>query len=280
LVKSDEESSSSDAYAKMARYYDLFSSKYVDYRSLTTYLERIFAKHKKLRKSDSILDVACGTGNYTFMFAKDGYKVTGIDLSKQMIQTARRKAHSQTNPRFLEMDMRQIALEGKYDVVTVLYGGFGYLRVGDDVEKFLAGVSKCLNHDGLLVFEFWQDSAVWSADARPSGSTTWEKLEDHGKSIIRLVWSKYDSQTNDLTFKWDLYVLDIGAKNLLDTFSETHVIRVYTISHIRELLERGGFQAIAFYDVDVNGPKKDDPEAASPSTFRVLAVAKLKRANG
>src|SRR5271163_60215 len=99
----------------MARYYDLFSSKYVDYRSLTTYLERIFAKHKKLRKSDSILDVACGTGNYTFMFAKDGYKVTGIDLSKQMIQTARRKAHSQTNPRFLEMDMRQIALEGKYD---------------------------------------------------------------------------------------------------------------------------------------------------------------------
>lgn len=211
MPKAESEKSTA-VYSRMARYYDLLSSKNVDYRALTDYLERVFAKHKKLGKSGSILDVACGTGNYTFMLANDGCKVTGIDVSGDMLRVARSKAASKTNPVFLKMDMRKIQLKDKYDIVAVLFGGFGCLLTRDDVGRFLAGARKVLRPDGLLVFEFGQDSAVYPADESRSGNTSWDKVEDGSKSIIRLHLSKYDPQTNKLSFGWDLMVVDHDTK--------------------------------------------------------------------
>src|SRR3989442_14710972 len=79
-------------YTRMARYYDIIYSKIVDYSSQADYLERIIAKHKDQKRPGSILDVACGTGNYTFIFAERGWKATGIDISNEMIRIATEKA--------------------------------------------------------------------------------------------------------------------------------------------------------------------------------------------
>lgn len=43
------------------------------------------------KRNKKILDVACGTGKYTYEFAKKGAQVIGIDFSKQMIEVARIK---------------------------------------------------------------------------------------------------------------------------------------------------------------------------------------------
>jgi ubiquinone/menaquinone biosynthesis C-methylase UbiE len=218
----------------MAPYYDAIYSKAVDYRSHADYLEKIFAKHRgpKKKKSDSILDIACGTGNYSFIFAEEGHRVTGIDLSDQMIQIARKKVGTKRNPYFLTMDMRKIELRHKYDLATVLFGGFGYLLLQSDVESFLIGVERCLNRDGLLVFEFWQKSALHPASKRPSGQTSWDRVEHDDRTIVRLHLSKYDARTDNLNLTFDVYVLDLGAKNLVDTFTETHVLRTYAISQV------------------------------------------------
>jgi SAM-dependent methyltransferase len=46
----------------------------------------------KLRKGAMVLEIGCGTGNITIQALEMGYKVTGIDLSKTAIQTARDRA--------------------------------------------------------------------------------------------------------------------------------------------------------------------------------------------
>jgi ubiquinone/menaquinone biosynthesis C-methylase UbiE len=45
----------------------------------------------KARNGAKVLDVATGTGKQAFAFARKGYQVTGIDLSEEMLQIARRK---------------------------------------------------------------------------------------------------------------------------------------------------------------------------------------------
>ncbi len=124
-ASSPQGNSSSTHYTRMARYYDTLYSKIVDYPSQVDYLEKILAKHRR-KRPESILDVACGTGNYTFVFAKRGYRATGIDISDEMLRIAREKAAKKTNPQFLKMDMRKVGLQAKYDVAVVLFGGFGY----------------------------------------------------------------------------------------------------------------------------------------------------------
>jgi len=257
----------------MARYYDIIYSKIVDYSSQADYLERIIAKHKDQKRPASILDVACGTGNYTFIFAERGWKATGIDISNEMVRIATEKAAKKTNPRFLRMDMRKIDLQEKYDVATVLFGGFGYLLEPKEVEKFLAGVEKRLAPGALLIFEFWQNSAIFPAASRSSGQTSWDRIDDNDRLIIRLHTSKYNAQSNILNVQFDFYILDTKGKKLVDNFSETHLTKTYAISHIQEFLERNKLKALAFYDGDLGKSKKDELTHASSGTFRVLAVA-------
>ena len=260
-------------YTRMARYYDTIYSKILDYSSQADYLERIIAKHKDQKRPGSILDVACGTGNYTFIFAERGWKATGIDISNEMIRIATEKATKKTNPRFVRMDMRKIELQEKYDVATVLFGGFGYLLEHEEVENFLAGVEKRLGPRALLIFDFWQNSAIFPAASRPSGHTSWDRSEDDDRLIIRLHTSKYNAQSNILNVQFDFYILDTKGKKPVDNFSETHQTKTYAISHIQELLERNKLKALAFYDGDIGKSKKDEPKDASFGTFRVLAVA-------
>lgn len=44
-------------------------------------------------KNGSYLDVGCGSGNYTQAFFKQGFKITGIDISEEMLRKARIKNH-------------------------------------------------------------------------------------------------------------------------------------------------------------------------------------------
>src|SRR4030067_3580477 len=54
-------------------------------------------------KGSRILDVATGTGKQAFAFAKRGYDVTGIDLSKAMLKVANKK-NRYKNVRFQAAD--------------------------------------------------------------------------------------------------------------------------------------------------------------------------------
>lgn len=119
-------SGSARSYSRMAEYYDAIYHVIVDYKREAARLQKIFSKHHK-GKVKSVLDIACGTGNYSFLFAQRGYKTVGIDLSEEMIKAAKGKTGGKSNPTFLKMDMTDIKLKERFDAATVLFGGFGYL---------------------------------------------------------------------------------------------------------------------------------------------------------
>lgn len=50
----------------------------------------------KLEKGMSVLDFGCGTGNFSIKLAKMGCKVTGVDVSEEMLKIARSKATEQS----------------------------------------------------------------------------------------------------------------------------------------------------------------------------------------
>ena len=260
-------------YSKMAYYYDEIYANIVDYEKQTRFLEKIIRKHMGKRPR-TVLDIACGTGNYTFVFAKHGYKATGVDVSEEMLRVARTKAGERDNPRFYKMDMRRMRLDQRFDVATVLFGGFGYLEQEKDVGLFLASVSKHLSRRGVLMFEFWQNSAIMPAASGKTGTKSWDRTETGIREIIRLHHSRYDPHTNILSIRFDLHIIDRKKKELVDEFSETHRVKTYSISQMRAILEQNGLKPLAFYDADLASAEKGEVTPASFSTFRVMAVAR------
>ena len=57
-------------------------------------------------KSKTILDLGCGTGSYTQFFAKKNYQITGVDISKSMIDIAKKKIRNKKNVSFIVKDIR------------------------------------------------------------------------------------------------------------------------------------------------------------------------------
>ena len=47
--------------------------------------------HRNIHLESKILDAGCGTGSYALELARQGYKVTGLDLSAPLLAEARRQ---------------------------------------------------------------------------------------------------------------------------------------------------------------------------------------------
>lgn len=81
-----------DLFNKIAPGYDLMNL--VMTAGLLRYWQRVFAAHTNLQKGQSALDVCCGTGELSFIMAKQvgpqGF-VEGIDLAENMLAIARKK---------------------------------------------------------------------------------------------------------------------------------------------------------------------------------------------
>ena len=67
-----------------------------------------------LQKNEKILDIGCGTGDLTKKIAKLCEKVTGIDNSNEMIQTAKKKYPEIS---FIHADAKDYQLEYKFDAI-------------------------------------------------------------------------------------------------------------------------------------------------------------------
>lgn len=54
-------------------------------------IERVYDRVAELARGPEVLDLGCGTGNVTLRLARRGLRVTGIDLSPDMLEVARQK---------------------------------------------------------------------------------------------------------------------------------------------------------------------------------------------
>lgn len=111
-----------------------------------------------LKDGEDVLDVACGTGLVTFRAAKQigSGKITGIDISEKMIQTAGQISQSinVSNVNFICMDAEDINLpESSFDAVIC---ALGLLYVPDPLLS-LNEMKKVLKPGGRIVNAVWGD---------------------------------------------------------------------------------------------------------------------------
>ena len=105
----------------------------------------------RLRPSDRVLDLACGTGDLTFAAAPRVKKAVGLDLTLRMLQLAQRRTAghpAEAGLHFVTGDMLALPFPDRsFTVVTVGYG----LRNVPDLQQSLREIRRVLTPDGRLL---------------------------------------------------------------------------------------------------------------------------------
>lgn len=69
-----------------------------------------------------ILDVACGTGSNSYLLAKHGHEVVGVDLDGEMLTWARKKGQKNLNITFVQGDATKLEFnDSTFDAVTISF---------------------------------------------------------------------------------------------------------------------------------------------------------------
>lgn len=143
-------------FAAIAKSYDLNNRLHSLWRDQAW--RRAAVRAAGVRKGDSVLDVACGTGDLTQAFAAtEARKVVGLDFTPEMLDIARgkmlrRPTTEASKLRYVEGDAMALPFEdGSFDVVSIAFG----IRNVARPEKAFAEFFRVLRPGGrLIVLEF------------------------------------------------------------------------------------------------------------------------------
>ncbi|MEM0998944.1 MAG: class I SAM-dependent methyltransferase [Bacteroidota bacterium] len=130
-------------------YYNLLYQ-HRDFAEAETFILNLIA-HLSPSRNCTFMDLACGRGRHAYFLNKQGYRVTGLDLSEERIAEARRFANDSLN--FQVHDMRE-PFPGKWNFILNLFTSFGYF---DEIEEnlvVLENVCRALHPKGMMVLDF------------------------------------------------------------------------------------------------------------------------------
>lgn len=220
-------------YQDFAYIYDRLMHQDIDYDAWCDYIENMFDSHGV--SPDTLCELACGTGNMTSRLSERGYKMTGVDISSQMLSVADSKTEGVS---YICSDMSKLDLKDTYDAFLCMIDGLNYLITPKGVINTFKTVKEHLNENGVFIFDI---------------SSQYKLREIIGNETF--IHSEYDvfySWENRFIEKYNLsdmllnfFVRD-GEK--YRRFEERHLQRGWSIKEMKTMLTKAGFTDINVYN--------------------------------
>ena len=136
---------------------------------------------------EHLIDLGCGTGAYAVALAELGCVVTGVDLSRGMLERARAKARPGLDTRFLEADLARLPLPDASFDAALLQVTLEF--VAEPAAVFLEAM-RILRPGGRLVVGLIHGPGPWARSYR-------EKALQHPDSVYRHAhfWTRPELET-------------------------------------------------------------------------------------
>jgi ubiquinone/menaquinone biosynthesis C-methylase UbiE len=135
-----------------AKFWDKFASRYDRYeeRDASIYSMILDGIRKHLKKSDHVLDFACGTGLVANEIAGNVHDIVGIDISSKMLEIAKSKQEARKigNVKYIQSDIFSKDLSaGEFDAVIGSY----IIHLLGDPESVIKRINSLLKPGGSFI---------------------------------------------------------------------------------------------------------------------------------
>jgi SAM-dependent methyltransferase len=203
---------------------------------------KLLFENIKLPKNAKVLDLACGNGRHSVLFAKKGFSVTGIDLSGYLISKAeekRKKEYSKYSKRlkFEIGDMRHIRHKNEFNLVVNLFSSFGYFDNEKDNFDVLKSIARALVHGGYFFLDFLNSGYLLN------NLVPYDVKKERGKTIVQI-----RSFINGFVEKNIIIIKNnpsAGKSPVVNRYKEK--IRLYSISDFRKMFAQNGLNILKVF---------------------------------
>jgi ubiquinone/menaquinone biosynthesis C-methylase UbiE len=205
-----------------------------------------------------LLDVGCGTGSMPILLAKEGFEVTGVDLSSDMLMVAKEKADNENVTLTLfQQDMRELEGLGAYECVTVLCDSLNYILTEEDVKQTFLSAWNHLEPNGLFIFDV---HSIHKVNDIFIGSTFGSNNEE-----LSYIWQCYQGEyENSVEHDLSFFILN---KNNYERYDELHIQRTFSPKDYSRWLNECQFEVLSITaDFEDQIPKEQSE--------RILFIAK------
>lgn len=142
-------------YDVIADVWDELNSE-VDYSALATHADSLIRRYKTCAEN-SVVDLGCGTGSMTLPLAERGYDMIGVDISDEMLSTARDRAAETGREAgeilWLCQDMSDFELYGTVGAAVCCLDGINHLTDPAKVRRCFSLAHNYIEPGGVFIFD-------------------------------------------------------------------------------------------------------------------------------
>lgn len=213
----------------------------------------------KLSGNERILDLACGFGRHSLEFARRGYQVVGVDITKDYIEDAQKELKKESLPvEFIQSDVRDIHFNQEFDVVlNMADGAIGYLENEEENLKIFDVISRALRPGGKHFMDIM--NADYADTHFPCNQ--WEAGKQ-GLTLSRFEWNKESKILlyGQIDYKY-------GTPLTQPIFEEGFPTRLYHSYEIDQILKERNMKVIKEIGTF-------DGKPASPNEIQMMVYSK------
>lgn len=234
------------SYEELAPYYDSLTTD-VSYERFADFYEQIFNRYAV--KPQTVLDLACGTGNMLEILASRGYDMIGLDASSEMLSEAANKDYTNAPsvPLLINQRMEELELYGTVDAAVCCLDGINYAEP-DNLSEIFRRLRLSINSDGILIFDINTPHKLRNLDG--------EMFIDETEDVFCLWRTEYDEEINACYYGMDIFN---KTGNLWRRSFEEHIEYAYEPEMLKNLLAENGFTNIEiFAELEFSAPRDDE----------------------
>lgn len=220
-------------YYKLASWYDDLME-HVPYDNWVKMTKSLIDKYNLSPKK--IVDLGCGTGEIAIQLAKEGYQVTGVDISEEMLTYSMQKQMLEN----VQVDWVQqniVNLEGFKDVDLFIsfLDVINYITNKEEVKLLFNNVYTALNKNGVFLFDI--HDANYAKDNLMDSS-----FVDHTDQVTYIWECESDKNKVEMTHYLSFFVEQ--ENGLYERFDEEHTQMVIEAEQYERMLYEANFSEV------------------------------------
>lgn len=191
----------------------------------------------------TLLDIGCGTGAHARQLVSLGWRVTGMDLSADMIALARERTPTAAGIDFHVGSATRFELGRRFAAVTSLFHVTSYLIEPGEVAALFQGVRRHLAPGGIFAFDFWHRPGVL---ADPPVIRVRREADD-AVALLRVAEPTFDPATGRVDVRYNVYLEPKKSGGAIEHIEEVHRLRAYAREELEPQLRAAGFEVCRAY---------------------------------
>ena len=222
------------AYEALAESYDRLTND-VDYEATVDFYMQILAREGL--KPRTCVDLACGTGSVTAILAQRGYRVTGVDMSEEMLTVAAMKTQDlEPRPMFSCQYLQELRLPRAVDMAVCALDSLDYILDPEDCKEAIRRAYKALNPGGIFIFDVNTPEKLRAMDD--------QVFLDEDDDVYCVWRGEFDEKNNICSYGMDLFQRE---GEVWHRSFEEHQEYAYSRELLTGFLKEAGFTHIEVY---------------------------------